>query len=156
MLKVLDHLLEARVPVHALGVQAHLKAGRFAAGFDAKAYRRFLSQVADRGLAILITELDVLDDGLPADPEARDRGVADTFRRYLDAALAEPAVTTLMTFGLSDRYTWLEEDFPRHDGAPRRPLPFDEKLRPKPTYHVLERALGAARLRRPLWQPPRC
>ena len=33
----------------------------------------FLREVADRGLKILITEMDVLDDGLPADRRRRDR-----------------------------------------------------------------------------------
>lgn len=49
--------------------------------------------------------MDVIDDGLPADRRLRGKGVAEVF-------------------GLTDRYTWLREDFPRDDGAPRRPLPF--------------------------------
>lgn len=155
-LALLDELLDAGVPVHALGVQAHLTAGGFAERFDASAYRRFLSAVADRGLEVLITELDVLDDGLPKDVETRDRAVAAALGTYLDAALDEPAVGSLVTFGLSDRYTWLEEDYPRLDGAPRRPLPFDERLRPKPAYETLARALSAAPRRNLLWRPPRC
>ena len=35
---------------------------------------RFLQKVADLGLDILITEMDVLDDGLPPGPARRDRG----------------------------------------------------------------------------------
>jgi endo-1,4-beta-xylanase len=155
-LEYLDELIGADVPVGALGVQAHLIAGSFAGGFDADAYRRFLSEVADRGLAILITEMDVLDDGLPRAIDERDRAVADTVERYLDAALSEPAVGALMTFGLSDRYTWLQEDYPRDDGAPRRPLPFDEDLRPKPAYDALVTSLEGAPRRDLLWQPPRC
>jgi endo-1,4-beta-xylanase len=154
-LQVLDRLLGAGVPVHALGVQAHLLAHDFADTFDPRAYRRFLSEVADRGLKILITELDVLDRGLPADQAIRDRGVADAYRRYLDAALDEPAVGAVMTFGLSDRYTWLEEDYPRNDGAPRRPLPFDRQLRPKPAYGALAGSLRDAVRRWPMWEPPR-
>ena len=122
-LKVVDRLLADKVPVHAFGVQAHLEAANFARRFDPKAYRAFLAELADRGLKILVTELDVLDDGLPADIPARDCAVADAYRRYLDAALQEPAVASVMTFGLSDRYTWLEEDYPREDGKPHRPSP---------------------------------
>jgi endo-1,4-beta-xylanase len=151
-LQVVDALLRDRVPVHAFGVQGHLLADRFAERFDARAYRRFLSELADRGLRILITELDVLDDGLPADNRVRDRAIADTYKRYLDAALSEPAVASVMTFGLSDRYTWLQEDFPREDGAPRRPLPYDDQLRPKPAYDALSRSLAQAPGRRPLWR----
>jgi endo-1,4-beta-xylanase len=139
-LRLLDELLATDVPVHALGVQAHLSAGSFDT-FDPHAYRRFLSEVADRGLKILITEMDVLDDGLPPNVGIRDRAVADVIRRYLDVALDEPAVASLVTFGLSDRYTWLEEDFPRSDDVARRPLPFDQRLRPKRAYDALVSSL---------------
>ncbi len=153
-LLVLDRLLAADVPVHALGVQAHLEAADFATKFDPKGYRQFLAEVADRDVSILITELDALDDGLPADIVSRDRAVADAYRRYLDVALDESAVASVITFGLSDRYTWLEEDYPREDGAPRRPLPFDDELRPKPAYDALTNGLTNAERRRSLWRIP--
>jgi endo-1,4-beta-xylanase len=149
-LQVIDWLLGKDVPVHALGIQAHLLADRFAERFNARAYLRFLDEVADRGLKILITELDVLDDGLPADIAVRDRGVADVYRRYLDVILDHRAVKALITFGLSDRYTWLQEDLPREDGAARRPLPFDENLQPKPAYAALSHSLRNAPWRRPV------
>jgi endo-1,4-beta-xylanase len=155
-LQLVDDLLNDDVPVHALGVQAHLNAGNFAAEFDPEAYRTFLSEVADRGLKILITEMDVLDEGLPAKVRIRDRAIADVISRYLDAALDEPEVASVITFGLSDRYTWLQEDFPRDDGAPRRPLPFDEQLKPKPAYDALNARLEAAEPRDSVWLPPRC
>jgi endo-1,4-beta-xylanase len=154
-LLVLDRLLEADVPVHAFGVQAHLSAADFAANFDAAAYQQFLADLAGRGMKILITELDVLDDDLPADATARDRAIADATKLYLDTALAEPAVASVITFGLSDRYTWLQEDYPREDGEPRRPLPFDDALAPKPMYEALQEALAAAPEREPLWEVPR-
>jgi endo-1,4-beta-xylanase len=156
MLDYLDELLADDVPVTALGVQAHLRADGFEDAFDADAYRTFLAAVADRGLNVLVTEMDVLDDGLPADVAPRDAAIADVVRRYLDTALAEPAVSTVVSFGLSDRYTWLEEDYPRDDGVPRRPLAFDEKMRPKPAFDAYQTALAGAAPREPLWLPPRC
>jgi endo-1,4-beta-xylanase len=155
-LDFLDQLLDDHVPVHGLGIQAHLNAGGFKDGFDPSAYRTFLSEVADRGLKILITEMDVLDDGLPPKISVRDRAVADTFKRYLGTALEEPAVASVITFGLSDRYTWLQEDYPRDDGAARRPLPFDEKLKPKPAYAALSTSLKTAPKRTPVWRPRLC
>lgn len=152
---VLDSLLEADVSVHAFGVQAHLEAADFTGKFDADGYRQFLAEIADRGIKILITEMDVLDDGLPADIATRDAAVADVYARYLETALAEPAVSSLMTFGLTDRYTWLQEDYPREDGAERRPLPFDADLQPKPAYDALLGCLEGAEPRTPLWRSPR-
>jgi endo-1,4-beta-xylanase len=155
-LQFLDELLGAKVPVHALGVQAHLSADGFASRFDPAGYGTFLSEVAGRGLKILITEMDVLDDGLPAKASVRDQAIADVLGWYLDVALAEPAVFSLMTFGLSDRYTWLQEDYPRNDGAPRRPLPFDDSLKPKPEFDALKSSLEQAAARDIVWLPPRC
>lgn len=151
-LQVIDRLLAAGAPVHAFGIQAHLLADQFATRFQARDYRRFLSELADRGLKILITELDVLDDGLPRQARTRDLLVADVYRRYLDVALDETAVASVMTFGLSDRYSWLQEDYPRPDGAARRPLPFDQHLQPKPAFFALQQGLLHAVRRRPTWR----
>jgi endo-1,4-beta-xylanase len=154
-LKIIDELQAANVPLDAFGIQGHLAADRFRDRFDAQAYRRFLAELADRGLDILITEVDVLDDGLPKNKEIRDAAVADAYDRYIDTVLKEPAVKSVMTFGLSDRYTWLEEDYPREDGAARRPLPYDQQLRPKPAHGKLHKQLRTARNRTALWTPPR-
>jgi endo-1,4-beta-xylanase len=150
-LQVIDMLLGQGVPVHAAGIQAHLTYRNFARQFNETAYRAFLAELAARGLTIMITEMDVLDDGLKKDIASRDAGVADVYARYLDVALDEPAVKVFMTFGLSDRYTWLQEDRPRRDGAPRRPLPFDENLQPKPAYDAIAQAFANAPSRPPLW-----
>jgi endo-1,4-beta-xylanase len=156
VLEMLDGLLAEAVPVHALGVQAHLHADGFLQAFDAASYRTFLSEVSSRGLKILITEMDVLDDGLPAKSGPRDAAIADIYRTYLQTALSDTAVISLITFGLSDRYTWLQEDYPREDGARRRPLPFDESMRPKRAYAALDASLAQAAARSPFWLPPRC
>lgn len=154
-LTAVDHLLSQGAPVQAVGIQAHLVADDFGQRFDERRYRAFLGELADRGLRILVTELDVLDTGLPTGPRRRDRGVADVYRRFLDVALDEPSVRAVLTFGLTDRYTWLEEDRPRHDGHRRRPLPFDRHLRAKPPYDAIARALRHAPTRSALWRPDR-
>jgi endo-1,4-beta-xylanase len=155
-LQVLDMLLNEGAPVDAFGVQAHLSAANFAENFDADAYSQFLADLASRGVKIIISELDVLDDDLPADIAERDQAIAEATQLYLDTALQEPAVASVITFGLSDRYTWLQEDYPREDGEARRPLPFDdENLAPKPMFDALYGALETAPQREPLWIPPR-
>ncbi len=151
LLEVLDTLLSQGAPVQAVGIQAHLLAYQFADRFKTQAYRGFLREIADRGMHILITEMDVLDSGLPASPALRDPMVADVYRRYLDVALDEHAVKAVLTFGLTDRYSWLQEDYPRHDGARRRPLPFDNMYHRKPAYWALRQSLLHAPYRKPAW-----
>jgi endo-1,4-beta-xylanase len=153
-LKVIDELQKQNVPLDAFGIQAHLLADHFERRFNRKAYRRFLAELADRGLDILITEMDVLDDGLPKNRKIRARAVGEVYKRYLDVTLREPAVKSVMTFGLSDRYTWLQEDYPREDGAQRLALPYDTKLRRMPAFNALHRELRTARNRKALWKRP--
>jgi phytanoyl-CoA dioxygenase PhyH len=43
-------LLDNGVPIHCFGIQAHLLADSFADSFHARRYRRFLAELADRGL----------------------------------------------------------------------------------------------------------
>ena len=150
-LKAIDRLLDQGVPVQAVGIQGHLLAEDFGRRFDERGYRAFLREFADRDLPVLITELDVLDDGLPKDPEKRDRLVADVYRRYLDVTLDERNVKAVVAFGLTDRYTWLDEDRPREDGSHRRPLAFSRKLEPKPAYYAISHAFRHAPRRLALW-----
>ena len=128
LLKVLDTLLSQGVPVHAVGIQAHLLADRFAERFNARGYRQFLGEIADRGLHILDHRDGRLRRGSAAAPARRDRGVADVYRRYLDVALDEAAVKVVVAFGLTDKYTWLDEDYP----ARRRRPPPAAAVRPQP------------------------
>jgi endo-1,4-beta-xylanase len=154
-LEVLDNLLEHDVPVHGLGIQAHLLATDYAHRFHAKEFLHFLHEVASRGLKIVISEMDVLDDGLPPNIKIRDRGVADVYSRFLDTALQEPEVIAVIQYGLSDRWTEENDDNPRPDGVSRRPCPFDTNLKPKPAFYAIDEALETAPRRHPYWVPPR-
>jgi endo-1,4-beta-xylanase len=64
--------------------------------------------------------------------------------RYLDVVLDERAVEGIVTWGLSDRYSWLNTRW-RDAGTKNRGLPFDENLAPKP----VTRAIIAALAKRP-------
>mgnify|MGYP000689857032 CR=1 FL=1 len=151
LIKVLDDVLSRDVPVHAVGIQAHLEYAAIRDQFDPKQHRQFLRTLASMGLKILITELDVIDLNLPTDTVARDRGIASTYQRYLDTILTEPAVEGVTTWGLSDKYSWMnnaEQDrFARADGTEQRPLMYDEQLAAKPARTAAASALTRARRR---------
>ena len=144
LLRLLERMQRSGTPVDAVGVQAHLSC---AGGppFSAVRLRRFLVELAGLGLTIQITELDVTDENAPSDEAVRDRLVADTYGRFLDAALDEPAVKVVVTWGLSDRHSWIvrketHESKWRADGLPSRPLPFDADLKPKPAFEAIAQA----------------
>ena len=92
---------------------------------------------AEAGVAI--TELDVIDWRLPSDPSSRDAAAAALVDRFLGTVLSEATPDFIATWGLSDRYSWVGETFPRGDGARARPLPLDRDLRPKALFDVIRR-----------------
>jgi endo-1,4-beta-xylanase len=148
LLGLLQTMKRSGTPVDSVGIQAHLSC---AGGppFSAARLRRFLAEVAGLGLTIQITELDVTDENAPPDQAVRDRLVADTYSRFLDAALDEPAVKMVVTWGLSDRHSWIvrqetHESKWRTDGKQSRPLPFDADLNPKPAFEAIAQAFAHA------------
>lgn len=139
VLNLLRQLKANGTPIHALGIQAHLH--RDNPEFNPESFGTFLQEVADLGLKILITELDVTEKKLPIDAKLRDRTIAAAYEDYLTVALAQPAVIAVLTWGLSDRYTWLSTAEPRPDGSPVRPLPLDAQMNRKLVWNAIARSL---------------
>ena len=143
LLRLLQDLKAQGTPVHALGIQAHLTPDGV---FDPALFTRFLNQVAALGYTIIISEMDVVDKTFPADIARRDAMVADVYRRFWATALAHSAVKVALTWGLTDKYTWLNTvDFARRaDGLPVRSLPLDNHYHKKPAYEALWQAFATA------------
>ncbi len=148
VLRLLEGFRRRGTPVDALGIQSHIvtqgSGGRASILDQQTEWRRFLNAVSDMGYAMLITEFDVRDDGLPADSATRDRGVADYARAYLEVTLASPRLRDVIAWGLTDRFSWIEGFEPRRDKASRRPCPYDDRYRAKPLHAAIGKALGAA------------
>lgn len=143
MLDLLSDLKAKGAPIHALGIQGHLW-GHLNGDINYTRLREFLANASDLNLKILITELDVVDEELPGDVNERDRTVAAAYEEYLSVVLDEPAVIAVMTWGLSDRYTWISKFFPRADNLPVRSLPLDINLNRKPAWNAIARAFEQA------------
>jgi endo-1,4-beta-xylanase len=147
MLGLIDGFKQRGTPIDAVGIQSHLSIAR-RASFNQTVFANFLKEIADRGLQVMLTELDVVDVGAPSDIPGRDAAVASVYQTYLDVALASPAVKTVITWGLSDHDSWIThykmDEFRRPDGLPPRPLPFDADLKPKPAYAAMADAFRAA------------
>jgi endo-1,4-beta-xylanase len=150
VLRLLEGFRRRGVPVDALGVQGHIGAGNnpgdppaFGAREEA-AWRRFLVEVVAMGYGLLVTEYDVHDRGLPADIAARDRAVADLGGAFLALMLSYPQLGDILAWGMSDRYSWLQERIARADGLPKRCCPYDADFRPKPLRAAMAAALAGA------------
>ena len=130
LLQLVDDLLDAGAPLHAVGLQAHLQPQW---SYDDDAFQNYLRDIARRGVEIYITEMDVNDEGFPSDPVARDAKVAERYGAFLRHALAVPEVKVVETWQLADKYSWYRDLDKDKSAAARthRPLPFDTKLKPK-------------------------
>ncbi len=136
--------LRARgVPINAVGVQSHLSAGET----PGAGLQHFVRELRAIGLQVFITEMDVNDRSVTGDVADRDAAVAHIYRDYLTMMLAEPNVTAALTWGITDRYTWLNlPKYARADGKPQRPLPFDADYNPTPAFFAERDAIDSRRV----------
>ena len=148
MLKLLDRLMARRVPIDAIGIQGHLKP--YKEQFNERQFADFLGTLSGYGLKLSITEFDIADRGGPPSPDKRDREVASVAKAFLDVALDNPAMGSILCWGLSDRYSWLS-NFPEYkwpDGQLSRGLPLDAKMARKPLWDAIAAAFDTAPARR--------
>ena len=150
LLAVVDGFKRRNTPIDAIGIQSHLET-KSLDRIDQASVAGFLKEISDRGLKVMITEMDVVDRSAPGDIPQRDAQVAAVYKRYLDAALDNPALIAVITWGLTDRESWIVrgdvKNFKRNDGLPARPLPFDDEYRPKKAYLAIAESLRAAPIR---------
>jgi endo-1,4-beta-xylanase len=153
VLKLLRRMRARRVPIDAVGIQSHIAArpsGTTTAGQAAKfvygaGLTRFLASARELDLQVFLTEMDVNDRSLPEGIAERDAAVAEAYARYLDLVLRDPAVTAVLTWGITDRYTWLNHEDGRSDKLAERPLPFDVNYQPKPAFLALRHSVDKLR-----------
>ncbi len=125
-------MVERGVPIHGVGLQMHVSAS------SAPASDRVLenmNRLADLGLQVHITELDVRIQGDPTESklerQARDYGtIAETCLEAKDC-------TALIIWGFTDRYSWVPASFSGWGSA----LILDTSYQPKPAYTALQEAL---------------
>ena len=140
ILGLLRGMRQRKVPLDAVGIQSHLKAGHtYGPGL-----RQFLDDCHHLNLKIFVTEMDVDDRDLPADTATRDAAVAKLYRSYLETVLATPQVGAVLAWGVDNGHTWLNSGArKRSDGLPQRALLFDEHLQPVPAFFAAGEALGS-------------
>lgn len=144
LLRLLRALRGRNVPLDAVGIQAHLQLRE---AFRPEQFRDFVRQIRALDLQVLITELDIREDRPPQgqpvsrDYVARDTAVALRAHAFLSAAI-EGGARTVLTWGLSDRWSWLqrEEAVMLPGGEAHRGLPFDWELNRKQMWRAMARA----------------
>lgn len=139
ILEMLRGMQKRGVPIDAVGIQSHIRAAQ--PNTFGKGLTDFMEAIRQMGLEIYLTELDVNEDDISSnDPAVRDAIVARTYSDYLGIALANPAVKLVLTWDISDRFTWLNGGPTHHRKQPnrrQRSLPFDRDYRPKQAFFAI-------------------
>lgn len=149
VLKLLEGFRKRGTPVHALGIQSHIRLLKPLSVAEIVResegpWRRFLDSVVAMGYGLEITEFDVNDRMAPDDIAVRDRMVADYARAYLDVMLDYSQLRDVVAWGMVDKYSWLTGFDPRADKSIKRGTPYDENFRAKPVRDAIADAFRNA------------
>lgn len=150
MLRLVEDLKKRGAPVDSVGIQGHIELAK--GPIAQKEVASFMAELAGMGVEIGITELDVLESDRSTPVDQRDREIANAVERLLEVACDQPAVKSIVTWGLSDRDSWLQERETQTKRAQtcspvdcvglNRGLPYDGNMRAKPMRGVIERMLA--------------
>lgn len=86
------------------------------------------------GLEVYITELDY---GITSQSAERLQAQADVYSDVTKACVAVSACKAIVTWGFTDKYSWIPFYFSGYNYA----LPFDSNYQPKPAYTAIQNAL---------------
>jgi endo-1,4-beta-xylanase len=140
--KLLKKLVDAKVPINAVGLQAHWSLEEP----SATELRNTIQKFASLGLKVQITELDIsiypwekerraLHPGEKGEytPELEQKQIAKYKEVFEVLRQFKGTVTGVTFWNISDQYTWLDE-YPVR-GRKNFPLLFDTNLQPKKVYY---------------------
>ena len=128
-------------PVDAVGIQMHLNAEILRPTYPDE-FRYFLDQARETGVQVLITEMDVYQGSPGHFPDPLDVQ-QQIYQTITQVCLDYPYCTSLIVWGVSDRYTWLKHMY--KNLLDPQPLLFDLQFVEKPAFFGVLEALQAAR-----------
>jgi endo-1,4-beta-xylanase len=129
-------LQQRGVPIDGVGIQGHLGLS-YLPEFDSvsKNFERF----HQLGVEMQFTELDMkIQDGKGSREERLEKQ-AEAYRDIFQVCLRAKNCTGMLTWGFTDRYTWIANA----TGQVEAPLLFDESYRPKPAYEAIKEVLSS-------------
>jgi GH35 family endo-1,4-beta-xylanase len=118
--------LRQRGLVDAVGLQMHLSATSYPPVADIRAN---LQRLADLGLQVNISEMDVRVKDVAGDAAAKLERQRQVYREVVGACMAVPRCDAVTFWGFTDAHSWIDSFFGADD-----PLLFDEQYRAKPAF----------------------
>jgi len=119
------------IPIDGVGLQYHVSLGYTPNINDVT---NNIKRIVALGLEVHITEMDVSFQGGNGNEQAELQQQATIYGQVLKACLSIPNCTSFVTWGFTDKYTWL--------GSNEQPLPFDVNYQAKPAFTALANDLS--------------
>lgn len=127
-------LLQSGIPISGIGMEMHTWLDGPPKPDDLAANMQRLARL---GLEVHITEMDIRTQYSTQPPAAKLADQASMYRGIFSACLAAPNCKAFVTWGLTDRYSWILAK----TNQPDAPLLFDEQGLPKPAFFSIRDAL---------------
>jgi endo-1,4-beta-xylanase len=128
-------MVERGVPINGVGLQGHYtldSTDPVQSGTDLAAN---IERLGALGLQVQFTEVDVRIKK-PVTQAALD-AQAHAYRSLFDVCVSEPACTAFVTWGVTDKFSWVDDFMDDYT----QPLLFDAQYRRKPAYWALRDVL---------------
>lgn len=123
------------IPIDGIGMQMHIDGSHPPTKDEVVAN---MKRFGELGVGVYITEFDVNMNDVKADPKDKDQMQGQIYYEMARACIESGVCKSFAILGITDNETWYS-----HMGLPDpRPLPFDEKYRPKPAFYALRQALS--------------
>jgi endo-1,4-beta-xylanase len=135
MYALVSSMKERGIPIDGVGFQTHWSLAEYP---SPEAVAQNMQRFSDLGLQVQITEMDVAIQDGTGDDQARLQQQAGIYSAMAGVCLRNPSCTAFVTWGFTDRHTWI----PQETGSPDQPLLFDSNYQPKPAYYALAQAFA--------------
>lgn len=136
-LKLIDRLIGAKTPIHAVGLQSHFRPGLDA--LDERGMGAFCAALKARGIGVYITELDASLRFVKRVPRFSMDLCGAIFQSVIEVAAQSGNLLGATVWGLAEKYAGPES---LKDPSGRKLVNlYDDDNQPRPTYFGIERAL---------------
>jgi len=120
------------VPIGGVGLQMHISAAGYPPATDVAAN---VARLAELGLLVSISEMDVRIRDVVGDTTTRLQRQRDVYREVVGVCVTHPSCHAVTFWGFTDAHSWIDSFFGEDD-----PLLFDEQYRAKPAFFGVEDA----------------
>jgi endo-1,4-beta-xylanase len=126
-------LVDDGVPIDGVGFQMHVEGQSYPPAAQIAAN---MQRLAELGLAVNISEMDVRIRLAPGDLVARLETQKRAYREIVGVCVAQPLCDGITFWGFTDRYSWIDTFF-----GPDDPLLFNDSYGAKPAAYGVQDAL---------------